>query len=190
MLETYPWYLVYGCYGSLLEAHICDIEICIGTYIAIWLRHISWYLVESHHWDYGTFFWHILWYMFYDLTEIYHEWYGIWLRYIFWNMVCTLDTWCCEYIFDVWSMWVALVDDDDVSILVTVTVTVIVTMTYTLTMEVTDTVTIWLLVSVVVTGWVYFYISWRQDMESKGSHSLLLVGAGETRGLEPPSICS
>jgi hypothetical protein len=25
MLETYSWYLVYGCYGSLLEAHLGDI---------------------------------------------------------------------------------------------------------------------------------------------------------------------
>jgi hypothetical protein len=24
MLETYPWYIVYGFYGSLLKAHICD----------------------------------------------------------------------------------------------------------------------------------------------------------------------
>ena len=31
-LETYPWYIVYGCYGSLLEENICD--------IGIYLRHI------------------------------------------------------------------------------------------------------------------------------------------------------
>jgi hypothetical protein len=39
MLETYSWYLVYGCYGSLLEAHLCDIG----------LRHILWclYIIDD-----------------------------------------------------------------------------------------------------------------------------------------------
>jgi hypothetical protein len=35
MLDTYPWYIVYGCYGSLLEEHIYD--------IGIYFRFILWY---------------------------------------------------------------------------------------------------------------------------------------------------
>jgi hypothetical protein len=38
MLETYPWHIVYGFYGSLLEAHLCD--------IGIHLRHILWHMVS------------------------------------------------------------------------------------------------------------------------------------------------
>jgi hypothetical protein len=42
MLEAYPWYMVHGCYGTLLEAYICD----DGTY----LRHIfgTWFDVMAY----------------------------------------------------------------------------------------------------------------------------------------------
>jgi hypothetical protein len=46
MLETYPWYIVYGCYGSFLEAHICDSGISYG----IWYD-ASWRYIVVHDLD-------------------------------------------------------------------------------------------------------------------------------------------
>jgi hypothetical protein len=43
MLDTHSWYLVYGCYGSLLEAHLCDIGIYLRYILGIWLH-----MYETH----------------------------------------------------------------------------------------------------------------------------------------------
>jgi hypothetical protein len=54
MLETYPWYIVYGCYSSLLEEHFCD----------------DWHMCEAYTWYiilfvmvYSRGIWHMVCYM-------------------------------------------------------------------------------------------------------------------------------
>ena len=157
MLETYPSYMVYGCYGSLLEAHLCDIDIGMrhiflvlswGTSLMLWYFILEYLMVHDlwHDWDISW----VIWYM----VKVHILAYGTYFGYLMLGVH-----------FDVCSMWVDLVVDDDVLVPVIVTDTMTMTVTYivkvTVAMTYTVTMPVWLSVSMVVTGWFYNYLSGR-----------------------------